>query len=428
MLKKLNLKFVFVVTLLLVLSFTINSVQAVEITFWSGETEEQRQAVIREMVSDFEAENPDISVEIVPIHESNLPDQIMAAIPAQQLPDVIELGLEHVLLMSNFDLLDVDVATDILNNIGIDDYFSGPIDMTTLNGNHLAVPMHGWVQGIWYRQDWFDEAGLDAPETWDSIAEAAEYFYNPPESYGIVTGTKADHYARQSFNQFAFSNNAYLFDEDGNINFDSPEMLETVEFYKELVNFAPPGPQDHRDGRSLYMADQLAMVVYSSFFMGTLESGAPELIEHTGFAPRMVKESEAVYGQFQSLGVPVTSSDEEKEAAQKLIEFMLTGDNYIDYLHMAPAGMLPVRESVANNPDYRDHEILNLFGEQHDDILAALEVANAFGFEHGQIFPQIGDISAQFVIGTAFAEMIDQDLSPEEVVERIQNRMMDIVD
>ena len=415
-----------VIVLALVLAF--NTAQATEITFWSGETEEERQAVIRDIVEEFEEEYPEIEVEIVPVHESDLPDQLTAAMAADTLPALVELGLEHVMLLSELDLLDSETAELAIENIGRDDYFSSPIEMTSIEGENLAVPMHGWVQAIWYRQDWFDEAGIDSPEDWETIEEAAEYFNDPPETYGFITGTGATHYTRQGFNQFAFSNEAYMFDEEGNIAFDSPEMVETMEFYKSLDEYAPPGPQDHRDARSLYIADQLGMLVYSTFFMGTLDEGAPELIEDTGFAPRMVNEEEAVYGQFQSLGVTDTASEEEKEAARKLIEFMMTDDQYIDYLHMAPAGMLPVRGSVAEDPNYRDHELLEVFGEQLDDIIDSLEVADGFGFEHDQIHPELGPITAQFVIGSEIAEMLDQDRSPEEVVRRINEWMEDIVE
>ena len=65
-------------------------------------------------------------------------------------------------------------------------------------------------------------------------------------------GTKAEAYAEQCFTQFAMSNGAGLFDKDGNLVFNSPEMKEAIDFYAELAKYNPPGPQTWR-ARDYYL-------------------------------------------------------------------------------------------------------------------------------------------------------------------------------
>lgn len=413
----------------LVLTATSGLAQAVTLEFWTNETTEERLAVTRGIIEDFEAANPGISVRIVPVHESDLPQRLSATIAARRLPQVLLLGAEHVMFLGNEGLLDAQVAENVINHFGREDFLEGPLGMTSVRaGENVSVPLHGWVQGIWYRTDWFAEAGLEPPTTWDAILAAAKHFYNPSARvYGIGTGTKKDHYARQSFNQFAFANKAYMFDEDGNVTFNSPEMIEAVSFYKELDQYSAPGPQDHRDSRALFMSDQLSMIVYSSFFMGTLQSNAPNLIENTAFANVMENKDQATYGQVVSIGVPITNTAEQKAAAEKFITFMLEAEQYIRYLHMAPGGMLPVRHSIAADDRYYDNELLSLYGDQIADLIAGLNVAKAFGFEHGKTFPQVGDITARFVIGDAFTQMIDRGWSAEETAEWAHQRMQSIL-
>ena len=73
------------------------------------------------------------------------------------------------------------------------------------SGNYYALPYHGWVQGIWYRADWFKNAGLDPPDTWENILKAAKTFYKPEQNqYGILVGTKPEAYSEQCFTHFAF--------------------------------------------------------------------------------------------------------------------------------------------------------------------------------------------------------------------------------
>lgn len=413
------------------LLFTVGAVSAHAVTleFWTNETTEERLAVTREIIADFEAAYPDIQVVLVPVHESDLPQKLSATIAARRLPQVLLLGAEHVMFLGKEGLLDGQVAENVISSIGREDFLEGPIRMTSVReGEIVAVPFHGWVQGIWYRTDWFEEVGLAAPTTWEAIRAAAEYFYNPAERvYGIGVGTKKDHFATQAFTQFAFSNNAYMFDVDGNLAFNSPEMVEAIAFYKELAGFGAPGPQDYRDGRALYMSDQLAMIVYSSFFMGTLEANAPHLVDKTGFASVMEHTGKATYGQVMSIGVPVTATPAQKEAAEKFIKFLMEPEQYIKYVHMAPGGMLPVRRSIAADERYYDNPLLQLFGEQAADLIAGLDVAQAFGFEHGKIFPRVGEIAARFVIGDAFTQMIDQGWSAEQTAEWAHQRMKSVL-
>ena len=53
------------------------------------------------------------------------------------------------------------------------------------DGHYWGVPTWSQVQVIIYRADWFKEAGLAAPKTWDMLA-AAQKLHNPPQRYGAA--------------------------------------------------------------------------------------------------------------------------------------------------------------------------------------------------------------------------------------------------
>ncbi|WP_413700470.1 hypothetical protein ACLKMH_00815 [Psychromonas sp. KJ10-10] len=91
------------------------------------------------------------------------------------------------------------------------------------------------------------------------MKKAAKYFYKPEDNqYGILLGTKADSYAEQCYTQFALSNSAGQFDKDGNLIFNSAGQVEVLDFYKNLAQYNPPGPQTWR-ARDYYLQGKLAM-------------------------------------------------------------------------------------------------------------------------------------------------------------------------
>ena len=100
----------------------------------------------------------------------------------------------------------------MVEKIGKDRFYLGSLMMVESPdpGNYYGLPYHGWVQGIWYRADWFKKAGLAPPNTWENILNAAKTFYKPEKNqYGILVGTKAENYAEQCFTHFALSTIAF---------------------------------------------------------------------------------------------------------------------------------------------------------------------------------------------------------------------------
>jgi multiple sugar transport system substrate-binding protein len=227
----------------------------VQIQFWTTETQSDRMKTIQLLMDTFQALNPDIAVKLVPVDENDMPSQMAAASAAGNLPGLIEGSSELMLAFGEEGILDINGATTMVEKIGKDRFYLGALKMVESPdlGNYYGLPYHGWVQGIWYRADWFKEAGLAPPNTWKNILNAARTFYKPKKNqYGILVGTKAENYAEQCFTHFALSNKAAEFNSKGELIFNSKEMLETLEYYAELAKYNPPGPQTWR-ARDYYL-------------------------------------------------------------------------------------------------------------------------------------------------------------------------------
>ena len=280
----------------------------------------------------FEALNDDIKVNLVAVDENDFPTQMVAATSAGNIPEVINMGSELAVAFGSQGLMDHDAHAAVINQIGKDQFFKGSLELTTSpEGHAYALPYHGWVQGIWYRADWFEMAGLAPPNTWYNILKAAKHFNQPRKNqYGILIGTKSDGYAEQVFTQFALSNGARQFDKDGKLVFNSQAMTETVEFYNELQQYSPPGPQTWR-ARDYYLQGKMAMFFYSTYIMDDLAlakvaassltgdnfellSGGtfdPDLVKNTKMVSSFKNTQESSYGVIVTLGI--TKNDDVKK-------------------------------------------------------------------------------------------------------------------
>ena len=437
--KKTIVRFSLVVALLFLLTATTFAQTTVE--FWTTQTEEDRVEVISSLIESFEAQQDEYRIELVTVQENDIPTKLASGMAAGRLPQMVEIGAENILKLGAEGMIDKNVVADVVSRIGEDDIYDGALKMlASPEGGHFGVPFHGWVQGIWYREDLFEEKGLEPPTSWESIMKAAKEFHNPAEQkYGIVIGTGKDAYARQTFTQYALSNNARIFDENGNIVFNSPEMVETLKYYAELAEHTPPGPNGWRDARDLYLAGRVPMMMYSTYIMDDIGLAATDyageegemldnLVDKTNFANTMKNKSEAVFGQIMGLTFVKGTDQKKAEGAKAFAEFLLTGENYINFLHMAPGGMNAVRPSIANDPKYLEHELLDVWGEKSARIASGLNSIGKFGYVGGKVFPEIGNITSQFIVGQTIMRMTESGWTAEEAAEWGQKEMEDALE
>ena len=433
----------FVVSLLSVVSFVGFGQTVIE--FWTTDNEPDRVAVYEDLADQFMARNRRVEIQIVPLEEAAISQKLATAMAANQLPDIVRMGIERVAAFAADGLLDEDAAEATIRSIGISDFRSGPLEMVTnpSTGMYSAVPYDGWIQAIWYRSDVFKKENLPPPASWNDISVAADRL---PGSYGLdyalVLGTDpGQNYPHQVFEQVAMSNDAWPFDERGNVTMNTPEMIAALEFYTDLQDSAMPGPQYWRGAREAYELGQSAMLFYSTYIMDDLVEGSglesggkvdiaiEDLPFNTGFASQMVgPNGSASYGQLVTLGI-MDGADSE---AQDVVEWFLTGENYQDVLSLAPFGKVPVLKSAVDGWK----ELSPFFDYYSDETLE--QIAGGFDTMQRWLFRPdydeveravIGDIEGRLLIPQVISNIaLEGTMTPRSAARWLQRQVEDLLE
>jgi multiple sugar transport system substrate-binding protein len=411
----------------------------VVIEFWSTDNEPERVNKYIEVAAKFMEQNPDVEIVIVPIEEGGISQRLAAAQAANHLPDIVRMGIERVSALGSDGVLDEDAAAAVIAAVGEDDFRAGPLAMVTnpATGGYAAVPYDGWIQAIWYRADVFEEAGLDAPLSWDAIDAACDTLPGSGNLlYGLTLGTDpGQNYPHQVFEQFAMSNDAWPFDDDGNVSMNTPEMIEALEFYAGLQRCALPGPQYWRGAREAYELDQSGMLFYSTYIMddlvdgsgleggGNVEIAVEDLAGKTGFASEMAgPKGSATYGQLVTFGI-MKGADPE---AQAVVEFFLT-EGYIDVLSLAPFGKVPVLESAVEEWGTLSEYFANYSPETLAQIAGGYDSMQRWLFKPGYDATQravIGDIEGRLLISQAISNIVlEGTMTSETAAEWLQEQV-----
>lgn len=332
------------------------------LTMWSTEAQQDRAAATREILSRF-TEETGIETELVPVEEDALSETMVGAAASGDLPEVIFHPIDFTSGWAAQGLLDTETIAAVLDNLGSDTFSQGALDLVSVDGSPAAVPSDGWGQLLLYRTDLFEEAGLDAPTTYEAIEAAASALHGDDMNGMTAATTAGEVFTQQTYEQFALANDCQLTDGEA-ITLDSPQCAEALEFYTNLMGTYSPGTgQDVETTRSTYFAGQAAMIVWSPFILDELAGlrqdavpTCPEcqddpqfLSDNTGIVPAFAgpSGSDAQYGQVSGFGIGAGS---DTAAAQQFLEWFFD-NGYLDWLALSPEGKLPLRYGTAEDPE-----------------------------------------------------------------------------
>ncbi|MCB9456049.1 MAG: extracellular solute-binding protein [Anaerolineaceae bacterium] len=415
----------------------------VVVEFWTTDNEEERVNTYEAVAARFMEANPNVDVRIVPIDEGTISQRVATAVGANRLPDIIRMGVERVASFAADGLLDEEAANAVIQSIGEDDFREGPLQMVTdpATGMYAAVPYDGWLQAIWYRNDIFAELSLNAPETWDDILAACQALPGQMDLlYGVTLGTDpGQNYGHQVFEQVAISNNAWPFDADGNVTFNTPEMIEALTFYTDLQQCAQPGPQYWRGAREAYEYGTAGMLFYSTYIMDDLVDGSglegggnvelvmSDLAANTGFASTMQgPNGAATYGQLVALGITRDADPE----AQAVVEYFLQ-EGYQDVLALAPFGKVPVLKSAVEEWSTSSDYFANYSADTLAQIANGYDVMSRWLFRPDYSATQravVGDIEGRLLIPTVLSNIaIEGIMTPETGAQFLQEEVEKLV-
>lgn len=225
--------------------------EQVTITMVESLTSPERTAVLREIADKYQAENPNVTVEIISPPLENADAKITQMLMNGSGVDIVEVRDSTITQYATNGWL-ADLETYLNAWEEKDTLSTDAMDVIYYYDDTAYMIPYGFYQrGLFYRVDWFEEAGLEAPDTWQDIYDAGLALTDSENSrYGFSFrgGTSGYQYADTLYwswigtEKLADVNAGYfLADADGTTIFTLPEVKEALNFYKSLfTDTCPP--------------------------------------------------------------------------------------------------------------------------------------------------------------------------------------------
>lgn len=217
---------------------------AVTITLVESITSAERTAILREIADRYEADHENVKIEIV-----SPPTESADAKITQMLMDGDKVDIVEV---RDFTLTQFGVNGWLAD---IEKYLENWDERDTLtdsaeeviyyyNDTAYLIPYGFYQRGIYYRADWFKDAGLKTPATWQDIYDSGMALKDPANSrygYSFRGGQNGYIYADTVMWSYIGADKLddgragyFLKDGDGKTIFTLPEAREALLFYKQL--------------------------------------------------------------------------------------------------------------------------------------------------------------------------------------------------
>jgi len=349
--------FVFLVTLVMLISATTTRGAPIELTYWRHNSPSELKA-IKKLIVDFEKENSDIKIILRTFPYSVYTTKLVATLSTGEGPDIINIHNSWAYGYIKAGLI-VPIPEETISKRELKNEFFPMLSSFSQHGLYYGLPIGATNLALFYNRRLFREAGLsdsNPPKTWEELKTMATKLTKYDRSGRIIQSGAAIGLADgQGWNYFTEAvlrqaGVAVITKDMKSVGWNTPEGIAAFEWF---VNFSTkdriyshllPGEYD------CFRLELAAMMISGSFKIGELAKDCPKLDYGVVPLPAGLK-GKASFGSMWGNCVTRVSSPSSQVAAWKFIAFLGKYETQKFWSHST--GELPMRRAILRDNTFR---------------------------------------------------------------------------
>lgn len=311
---------------------------------------------------DFEAANPDITIEWVTAPYGEIVNQVVNMAGGGNKVDVIFGEIDWVP-----GLVDAGLAApvrDILSQAFVDDFYPDVLKSFEVEGKPYGIPLYVSPYVLYYNKNLFTQAGLDPnkpPKTYDEMLSYAQKLSqlkdaNGNKVYAFGQTTASVPVSGASLTAMVFNFGGQVLDAQGKLAVDNQGFKDAFTMVQKLDQLGyNPQNAKLKDLRNLFALGQLAMYYDQSWGFNGVKSINPDAVNFTASAEPLKGGNGVGASLLQAhCFILVDNGPARKAALSKFVEFVISEQTLSSYLRdLTPAypakKSMATMESVVNN-------------------------------------------------------------------------------
>lgn len=340
--------------------------KGMELTMWVMGAEGEK---IKDIITLFEKENPDISVKVQSIPWSDAHMKLLTSVIGNTTPDICQLGTTWVPEFASMDVLvSLNEYVENSNVVKKENFFEGSWKTNIIGDKIYGIPWYVDTRVLFYRKDILNEVGYDhPPSTWEEMKSVCRALVRDTNGDGT-----SERYAINLPTSDAFILLMFIWQAGGDIlsldyttpTFDDPEIREAFKFYCSFFDegLAPIGGTADIDLFHAFKTGFLPMFISGSWMIELLHEQVPEIDGRWAVATLPKKKTGTSF--IGGCNLSIFKKSKNKDVAWRFIEYMSNADNQTRWFELT--GDLPaVRTSW--DKDIFKIPIIATFGKQLED-------------------------------------------------------------
>lgn len=373
--------------------------------WWEPELPE---GAFRALMDTFEEENPGITVELVSGPYASTKEQLFAGAASGTMPDVV--GLDGAWVNDFATQGVIADLTALMAEVGYDD--SELASQIQVDGATYMIPVVNFVYPLFTNDALLADAGVTAPPTTRSEFEEAAAAIT---AGGVATGwalplsLEAPNGVQNDVMSWAWASGGTML-ADGQPDVTNDDVRSVVEYIQGLWDDGVIAPgsftMKEQDKVEEFTNGRVGMMIDSLSHINLIRETNPDL----QFSISAIPAEDGFDGErgipYASWGIGVAENSENKDAAFKLVEFLMSTDVNSELSTIANA--FPGNVNSAPDLEGKDELFTTAF-----EIYQAGYPANEFTG-----LPVAEDLMRQF--GEQFQALLDGQQSVDEMLDKVQ--------
>jgi ABC-type glycerol-3-phosphate transport system substrate-binding protein len=354
-----------------------------------------------QLVTQFEAQNPNIQIKTVRDNASSYYDKLVTTILGGSAPDIarVEPPKAAQYIASGY----AAPVDQYVSSSERSQFFPGTVEPLIKGGKLYGVPQDVATLVLYYRTDMFQAAGIAAPpKTWDELLADAQQLTKAPNQYGLgLFGG----WGAFEFYPWLWQAGGQMLQQQSGKNvpvFNSPEGVKALQFWTDLerkYKVMPPGAATltEDDLKGPFIAGKLAMFTSGPWIVGTLKSAGIDGKWSAAPLPRDAQQASVLGG----MDLIVLNQSQHKAEAGKFLSWLMQDSVQSDWA--TSLKFIPIKQSMYSSAQFSSDPLNATF-------LAALKVSRS-----RPTIPQAGEVDNDF--GQAVQAALSGAMTPQAALD-----------
>lgn len=313
-----------------------------------------------EIIDEFEATHPGIKVNLVELPQDTNKKLQMINTVLQAQDNSMDVFDSDVTWPPIFAAAGwVEPLDNYLSENEMEDFLPGPVGAVTYMNKTWGIPYRTDAGMLYYRKDLLEKYNRDVPKTWDQLIETSKYIMEREENMKGHAGSWAQYEGLTcNLMEFVWSYGGKVFNEDGDVVYNSPETVEAVSTMTDMINkhdIMPNGIVNFYSGdaRAPFFSGKLVFLRdWPSGWRKSQDPDDSQVVGKVGIAALpMGTPDQRSYSTLGGWQIMVSKHSDNKEAAIEFAKFR--GSTIAQKMAALGLSHIPARESL-----YSDAEVL----------------------------------------------------------------------